>query len=179
AFRLFQVVVLDVLKILFEPLLDLRDSCLLVRCPLQGGDHRVSLSIRTDGGDIAVSGGLLPTRGIGDPNHGLTILANEGLSAGRCRRSRRGGRGRWGRRRCRWGGGQHLWRCCIEIRVRSILVFSARLVFGTPLSFPINGGSRGAGNCANFGTGLRSLAPPNESADHRSAHAATDRPAPA
>jgi len=62
--------------------------------------------------------------------------------------------------------------------VRSILVFSARLVFGTPLSFSINGGSGSTGNRANFGTRLRSFAPPNESADHRTAHAATDRPAP-
>jgi hypothetical protein len=56
-------------------------------------------------------------------------------------------------------------------------VFSARLICGTPLSFPINGGSGRAGNRANSGTGLRSSAPPKESANHRSAHTATHRSA--
>jgi len=65
AFRLGQVVIFDILKVLKEPLLDPLDSLLFVRCPLQSADHRLSLSIRADAGDIAVSGDPLPIGRIG------------------------------------------------------------------------------------------------------------------
>ena len=90
---------------------------------------------------------------------------------------RRRGRRRWGGRRRRWGGGQHLRRCLIEIRARSALVCRTGLVLGTPLGFPTTT-DRVAPVTAPILAPVAAPAPPHESADHRSAHATTDCPAP-
>ena len=150
-------------QVVLEPFLDLLDPGLFVSDPLEGDEHRVGLSIRTDGRDVVVACLLVPIGRKRDPHDGLAILANDGFSAGLLRRT---GCGR----------AEDLRRCFVEVRVLGILVFSGGLVLGTRLRFPINGGAGRAGNHTNLGACRRSFAPANHSADDRSAHATADRP---
>ena len=77
--RLGRLVVLDFLQVLFESLLDVLDSRLLVFCTVDSGDHRPGISLWADGRHI-FSRFLLPVGWIRDPQDGLASLANDGLS---------------------------------------------------------------------------------------------------